>query len=210
MQIRQGLRGKLKRWETCPKNDGSLDSILISMGIDYRSGLGNQVLAKRLDFFIMSSSHSFTESKVDFSFLMQVWSYLSIWAIARRHNIRPVLPEDNLNKLAKMFDRSYFNIPSLRTIGIRCNLLPWILDTHYHSALIVGKPKDLFKKIQVTPRENITLLKVQVYEFDVFHTAPLWYELANDLVIRKELRDGADQILKQVRQNYSKNLVSLM
>jgi hypothetical protein len=33
-----------------------------------------------------------------------------MWAIARRHNIRPVLPEDNLNKLAKMFDRSHFNI----------------------------------------------------------------------------------------------------
>jgi hypothetical protein len=131
-----------------------------------------------------------------------------MWAIARRHNIRPVLPEDNLNKLAKMFDRSHFNIPSLRTIGIRCNLLPWILDTHYHSALIVGNTKDLFKKLQVPPTENITLLKVQVYEFDLYHTVPMWNELANDLVIRKELRDGANQILNHVRHNYSEIFVS--
>jgi hypothetical protein len=131
-----------------------------------------------------------------------------VWAIARRHNLRPVLPEDNLNKIAKMFDRNHFNIPSLRTIGIRCNLLPWILDTHYHGALVLGNQKDLFRKLQVPLKQNITMLKLNVYDFDMIHTVPLWNELSHDLVIRKELRDGADQILRNVRQNYSNSLVS--
>jgi hypothetical protein len=47
--MREALRKTLKLWKTCPKKDGSLDSIFIGMGVDYRSGLGNQVLAKMFD-----------------------------------------------------------------------------------------------------------------------------------------------------------------
>jgi hypothetical protein len=118
------------------------------------------------------------------------------------------LPEDNLSKIAKMFDRSHFNIPSLRTIGIRCNLLPWILDIHYSGAQIAGKPKDLLRKLQVPLKQNVTMIKVNVYAWDMFHTTPLWNELPNDLVIRKELRDGADQTLKDIRRDYYYSLVS--
>jgi hypothetical protein len=47
--MRQALRGTLKMWKTCPKTDGSLDSIFISMSVDYNSGLGNQVYTNCTD-----------------------------------------------------------------------------------------------------------------------------------------------------------------
>jgi hypothetical protein len=53
-QKREALRGTLKLWKTCPKKDGSLESILISMGVDYKSGLGNQVY-KQEDSIVGSS-----------------------------------------------------------------------------------------------------------------------------------------------------------
>jgi len=126
--------------------------------------------------------------------------------MARRHNIRPVLPEANLDRMAKMFDRSHFNIPTLRTIGIRCNLLPWILDIYNDGALGAGKPKDMFKHLQIPRKQYLTMIKAGVYAWDLFHTVPLWNELDNDLVIRKELRD---QTLKDIRRDYYNSLVRL-
>jgi hypothetical protein len=139
---------------------------------------------------------------------MQIWSYLSVWAIARRHNIRPVLPEHNLNKISKMFDRKHFNVPSLRTVGIKCKLLPWIIDEYRHGTNAIGRPKELFRRLQVPLKQNVTMIKVGVYLFDQFHAIPLWNELAHDLVIRKELRDTADQTLKDIRRDYYFSLVS--
>jgi hypothetical protein len=130
-----------------------------------------------------------------------------VWAIARRHNIRPVLPEYNFNRMAKMFDRSHFNIPTLRSIGIRCNLLTWILEMYNNGAVGAGKPKDLFRHLQVPRKQNLTMIIAAVYAWDSFHTVPLWNELDNDLVIRKELRDGADQTLKDIRRDYYNSLV---
>ena len=39
---RKSLKETLKLWKTCPKTDGSRDSIIISSRVD-KSGLGNQV-----------------------------------------------------------------------------------------------------------------------------------------------------------------------
>jgi hypothetical protein len=101
-----------------------------------------------------------------------------------------------------MFDRSHINIPTLRSIGIRCNLLPWILDIYNDVALGAGKPKDMFKHLQIPRKQNLTMIVANVYAWDLFHTIPLWNELANDLVIRKELRDRVDQTLKDIRCDY--------
>jgi hypothetical protein len=137
-----------------------------------------------------------------------VWSYLSVWAIARRHNIRPILPEHNLNKIAKMFERKHFTIPSLRTVGIKCKLFPWTQDEYQHGTNSFGTAKDLFRKLQVPLKQNVTMIKVGAYNFDVLHVVPLWNELTNDLVVRKELRDGADQTLKDIRRDFFNSLVS--
>jgi hypothetical protein len=143
------LRATLKKWKTCPKQDGFLDSIFICMAVDGGSGLGNQV-SKQIHLLAVFTTWYHT----------QIWSYLSVWAIARRHNIRPVLPEHNLDKISKMFDRNHFNVPSLLTVGIKCKLLPWIIDEYRHGTNSIGRPKDLFRRLQVPLKQNVTMIKV--------------------------------------------------
>jgi hypothetical protein len=131
--------------------------------------------------------------------MYQVWAYLSVWALSRRYDLRPTMPEYNLNRLSKIFERSALNIPSLRTLGLRCGLLPWLLDEHRYGSNILTRPKDIFRKIQTPLKNNVTLLNGGVYTIDAYFTVPLWNELANDLVIRSELREEANQRLRHIR-----------
>jgi len=138
---------------------------------------------------------------------LQVWAYLSVWAIAKRNDIRPAMPEYTLNRLSELFDERHFKIPSLRTIGSRCNLLPWILDENNFGPNFIGTPKDIFQYLQLPAKENISLVKVGVYIVDAFDTVPLWNQLSHDLVIKEELRKEADQKLMDIRQHFLKNSV---
>jgi hypothetical protein len=125
-----------------------------------------------------------------------------VWALSRRYGLRPTMPEYNLNRLSKMFERSALNIPSLRTLGLRCELLPWLLDEHRYGSNILSRPKDIFRKIQVPLKNDVTLLNGGVYTIDAYFTVPVWNELANDLVIRSELRAEANQRLRHIRNIY--------
>jgi hypothetical protein len=125
-----------------------------------------------------------------------------VWALSRRYDLRPTMPEYNLNRLSHIFERSALNIPSLRTLGLRCDLLPWLLDEHRYGSNILMRPKDIFRKIQVPLKNNVTLLNGGVYTIDAYFTVPIWNELVNDLVIRSELRAEANQRLKHIRNIY--------
>lgn len=106
--------------------------------------------------------------------------------MSRRYDFRPAMPEFTLNRLSMMFERRALNIPSLRTLGLRCGLLPWILDEHRHGSNVVNLPKEIFRMIQMPLKKNITLINDGLYTVEAFVTVPLWNELANDLVIRPE------------------------
>jgi hypothetical protein len=125
-----------------------------------------------------------------------------VWALSRRYDLRPAMPEFTLNRLSKIFERRTLNIPSLRTLGLRCGLLPWLLDEHRYGSNVLNRPKDIFRKIQMPRKENITLINGGVYTIDAFFTVPMWNELSNDLVIRPQLRNEADQRLRDLRRDY--------
>ena len=131
-----------------------------------------------------------------------MWAYLSVWALSRRYDLRPAVTEYNLNRLSKMFVQRSLNIPSLRTLGLRCGLMPWLLDEHLYGPNVLMRPKDIFRKIQMPRKQNVTLITGAVYTIDAFFTVPLWNELTNDLVIRPELRNEADQRLNDIRRDF--------
>jgi len=112
------------------------------------------------------------------------------------------MPEYTLDRLSELFDRRYFRIPALRTIGLKCNLLTWILDAYGSDYYDVGRPKDIFRLLQKPSKENITMIKAIIYIVDAYDAVPLWNELSHDLVIREELRNEADQRLRDIRRDY--------
>jgi hypothetical protein len=142
--------------------------------------------------FSSNRNHSFS----------QVWAYLSAWALSRRYDLRPAMPEYTLNRLSKMFDRRKMNVPSLRTLGLRCGMLPWLLHQHRYSANVLNRPKDIFRKIQLPRKDNVTLINSGLYTIDAFFTVPLWNELSNDLVILPKLRAEANQRLRDLRRDF--------
>jgi hypothetical protein len=125
-----------------------------------------------------------------------------VWALSRRYDLRPAMPEYTLNRLSKMFERRSLNIPALRTLGLRCGMLTWLLDEHRYGVNILNRPKDIFRKIQMPLKENITLINGGFYTTDAFFTVPMWNDIANDLVIRPELRNEADQRLRDLRRDF--------
>jgi hypothetical protein len=133
-----------------------------------------------------------------------------VWALSRRYDLRPAMPESALNRLSKIFERRTLNIPSLRTLGLRCGLLPWLLDEHRYGINVLNRPKDIFRKIQMPRKQNLTLINGGVYTTDAFFTVPMWNELANDLVIRPKLRNEADQRLRDIRRDYYYSLKVLL
>jgi hypothetical protein len=130
-----------------------------------------------------------------------------VWALSRRYDLRPAIPETTLNKLSKIFERRSLNIPSLRTLGVRCGLLPWLL---HEKGNVLNRPKDIFRLLQVPRKENVTIINGGVYTVDAFFTVPMWNDLANDLVIRPELRNEADQRLRDLRRDFYYSLKVLL
>jgi hypothetical protein len=143
------------------------------------------------------------------NFFTQFWIYLSVWSLARRYGIRPVIPPSSLSSLSAVFNNSYFRVPSLEKLGKRCDLMPWILDEHLHTShIFIHNAKETIRILQPPFEKNLTLFKFGYYPNNVIDAVPFWRELKHDLVIRGDLQMQADAKLVTLRKDFFYRAVS--
>ncbi|XP_059479181.1 uncharacterized protein LOC132198904 [Neocloeon triangulifer] len=156
-------------------------------------------------------SQIFVTAHVDGRLGNVVWSYLTVLAAARRHNLRPVFNESNIEYLAKYFKRSSLRIPSLQWLDEQCNMGGWLKNTFYNGSILgLGSRKDLFRGLEFNPKgQEHKLFNFGYYVTNTEELVPYWNELKYELQLEEVYTDKAFRRLQNITQKHQEKMINI-
>jgi hypothetical protein len=136
-----------------------------------------------------------------------VWNFLSLWASAKRHNVRPIMNKSSLDFMLKIFNQTAMNIPTVEEIDEKCNLDGLLTEMYANGSNIITSRYDLFKQLEVLPEQGYKMLNFYFYLVNSEELVPLWNQLSTELVLNSEFVDEAQRQLHEIKEMHVKLMV---
>jgi hypothetical protein len=136
-----------------------------------------------------------------------VWNFLSLWASAKRHNVRPIMNKSSLDFMLKIFNHTAMNIPTVEEIDEKCNLDGFLTEMYLNGSDSLGWRYDLFKQLEVLPEQGYKMLKFNYYLVNSEELVPRWNQLTTELVLNSEFVDEAQRQLHDIKEMHLKYMV---
>ncbi|CAB3368693.1 Hypothetical predicted protein [Cloeon dipterum] len=132
-----------------------------------------------------------------------VWTYLSVVAAARRHNLRPVIDQRTLDVLSTdAFERNFLRVPSVEWLDRRCGLKGALTHAVRNRSERIASRQDFFSLLEEFPQDQIRVLKYKIYATDSELTTAFWNELKKELVLKTQLQNKADSELRRIGEEF--------
>jgi hypothetical protein len=137
-----------------------------------------------------------------------VWNFLSLWATAKRHNVRPIMNKSSLDFMLKIFNQTAINIPTVEEIDEKYNLDGLFTEMYLNESTNINSRYDLFEQLEVLPEQGYKMLKVSYYFVNSEELVPMWNQLTTELVLNSEFVDEAQRQLHEIKEMHFKLMVN--